>query len=54
MNSLDILLYIVLTVGTLYALWIILRLTWFGILSVYYKITDEISFHKWKDRVGIK
>ena len=54
MNSLDILLYTVFAVGTLYTLWIILRLTWFGILSAYYKITDEMSFYKWKDKTKIK
>ncbi len=48
MNSQDILLYTVFTVGTLYGLWIITHLVWFGILTFYHYIIDEISFYKWK------
>ena len=50
MNSQDILLYAVFTVGTLYALWIIVHVVWFGIVSLYHYITDEISFYLWMKR----
>ena len=50
MNSQDILLYAVFTVGILYALWIIIHVVWFGIVSLYHYITDEISFYLWKKR----
>ena len=50
MNGQDILLYIVFTVGTLYALWLILNVVWFGIITLYHYITDEISFYLWKKR----
>ena len=50
MNSQDILLYIVFTFGTLYALWIILNIVWFGIISLYYYINDEVSSYLWKRR----
>ena len=48
MNSQDILLYTVFTVGTLYAFWIILNIVWFGILTLYNYIADEVSFYLWK------
>ena len=48
MNSQDILLYTVFTFGALYGLWIIAHIAWFGILSLYYYIADEISFYQWK------
>ena len=50
MNSLDILLYTVFTVGALYALWLILHVIWFGILTLYHYVSDEISFYLWKRR----
>ena len=50
MNSQDILLYILVAAGTLYALWIIINIVWFGILSLYHYIADEVSFYQWKKR----
>jgi len=48
MNTIDILMYTIFTTGTLYAIWLILNIVRFGILSLYHKITDEVSFYKWK------
>ena len=48
MNGQDILLYTVFTVGTLYALWIIIHVVWFGIITLYHYIADEVSFYQWK------
>jgi len=50
MNGKDILLYTLFTAGTLYAFWIIIHIVWFGILSLYHRIADEISFYQWKKR----
>ena len=50
MNGKDILLYTLCAAGTLYALWIIINIAWLGILSLYYRITDEIAFYQWKKR----
>ena len=50
MNGQDILLYTVFTVGALYALWLILNVIWFGIITLYHYIADEISFYLWKQR----
>ena len=50
MNGKDILLYTLCTAGTLYALWIIINIVWFGILSLYHRIADEIAFYQWKNR----
>ena len=48
MNGQDILLYTVFTIGTLYGLWIIAHVVWFGILTLYHYIADEVSFYLWK------
>jgi len=50
MNGKDILLYTLCAAGTLYALWIIINIVWFGIISLYYYIADELSFYQWKKR----
>ena len=50
MNSQDILLYTLFTVGALYTFWIIINVVWFGVLSLYYRITDEIAFYQWKKK----
>ena len=50
MNGKDILLYTLCAAGTLYALWIIINIVWFGILSLYHRIADEIAFYQWKNR----
>ena len=50
MNSQDMLLYTLFAVGTLYALWIIINIVWFGILSLYHYIADKVSFYQWKNR----
>ena len=50
MNGKDILLYTLCAAGTLYALWIIINMVWFGILSLYHRIADEIAFYQWKNR----
>ena len=50
MNSQDILLYTVFIVGTLYGLWIVAYVVWFGIISLYHYIVDEVSFYQWKKR----
>ena len=50
MNSKDILLYTLFTTGALYVLWIIINIAWFGILSLYHHIADEIAFYQWKKR----
>ena len=50
MNGKDLLLYTILTVGTLYGLWIIIHIIWFGMLSAYHYLSDEISHYKWKRR----
>ena len=48
MNSQDILLYSIFTIGLLYGGWVIINLIWIGILTFYHYITDEISFYQWK------
>ena len=48
MNSQDILLYTVFAIGTLYGLWITVHVVWFGIITLYHYIADEISFYQWK------
>ena len=50
MNSQDMLLYTLFAVGALYSLWIIINIVWFGILSLYYYIADEVSFYQWKKK----
>ena len=50
MNSQDILLYTIFTIGVLYGLWIIAHIVWFGILIFYHYIVDEVSFYQWKKR----
>ena len=50
MNSQDMLLYTLFAVVMLCALWIIINITWFGILSLYRYIADELSFYQWKKR----
>ena len=50
MNGLDIFMYTVFTVGALYAMWLIIHLIWFGILSLYHYISDKISFYQWKKK----
>ena len=50
MNGQNILLYIVVTIGTLYTLWLIMNVVWFGIILLYHYIADEISFYQWKKR----
>ena len=50
MNSKEMLLYTLFTVGALYTLWIIIHIVWFGVLSLYYRITDEIAFYQWKKK----
>ena len=50
MNSQEILLYTIFTVGVLCGLWIIMHIAWFGILTFYYYIVDEISFYQWKKK----
>ena len=50
MNSQDILLYTAFTVGALYGFWIIINIVWFGILSLYHYINDEITFYKWNKK----
>ena len=46
MNSLDILLYTICTAGALYALWIIIKLIWFGLITLYYNISDEVIYRR--------
>ena len=50
MNGQDILLYAVFTVGTLYGLWIVAHVVWFGVFTLYNYIVDEVSFYQWKKR----
>ena len=50
MNGKDILLYTLCAAGTLYGLWLIINVVWFGILSLYYRISDEIAFYKWRKK----
>ena len=50
MNSQDILLYTIFTVGALYGVWIISHIIWFEILIFYHYIIDEISYYEWKRR----
>ena len=46
MNSLDILLYTICTAGALYALWIIINLAWYGMLRLYWYISDEWRYYR--------
>ena len=50
MNSKEIILYTLFTAGALCSLWIVMHLVWFGILSLYHRITDEIAFYQWNKR----
>ena len=54
MNSMNVLMYIIFTMGTLYAMWLILNIVWFGISILAHRIYDEISFYKWKKYIRDK
>ena len=51
MNSLDMIMYTALTVGTLYAGWIIINLMWFGFLNLYHHISDEIAYRRSANKI---
>ena len=46
MNSLDILLYTLGALAIAYVSWIILTVSWYGIIILYHRITDELHDHK--------
>ena len=46
MNSLDILLYTLGIAAIVYVSWIILNISWYGIIILYHRITDELHDYK--------